>query len=60
MAGGERRFYLELAEKLGMTKRELLSRVTSHEITEWIVLWKLRAQEREAAQSRSGRRGRRR
>lgn len=48
MGGGETRFYLELAEKLGMTKAELLSRISSHELTEWIVLWKLRAQERQA------------
>lgn len=61
MAGGERRFYLELAEKLSMTKAELLSRISSVELTEWMVLWKLRAQEREAANSKSGRgrRGRR-
>lgn len=45
MAGGERRFYLELAEKLGMTKSELLSRISSAELTEWMVLWKLRSQE---------------
>lgn len=48
MGGGEGRFYLELAEKLSMTKAELLSRITSAEITEWIVLWKLRAQEAKA------------
>ncbi len=49
MGGGEQRFYLELAEKLGCTKAELLSRISSRELTEWIVLWKLRAQERQAA-----------
>lgn len=57
MARGEARFYLELAEKLGMTKAELLTRITSAELTEWMVLWKLRAQEQEA---RSGGRARRR
>lgn len=48
MLGGEARFYLELAESLGMTKQELLTRMTSAELTEWIVLWKLRNQERAA------------
>ena len=48
MGGGERRFYFELAEKLGCTVEELLHRITSAEITEWIVLWKLRAQEAKA------------
>lgn len=28
-----------------MTKGELLSRMSSAEITEWMVLWKIRAQE---------------
>ncbi len=49
MGGGERRFYFELAEKLGCTVEELLARVSSKELTEWIVVWKLRAQERQAA-----------
>jgi hypothetical protein len=61
MAGGEARFYLELAESLSMTRAELLSRMSSAELTQWIVLWKLRSQEREAARASSGgRRGRRR
>lgn len=52
MGGGEQRFYLELAEKLGCTKAELLSRISSAELTEWIVLWKLRAQESKARSRR--------
>ncbi len=60
MARGEARFYLELAEKLAMTRDELLTRITSAELTQWMVLWKLRGQEREAANNRTGsRRGRR-
>lgn len=31
-----------------MTKAELLSRMSSSEITEWIVLWKIRSQEEAA------------
>jgi hypothetical protein len=46
---------MELAERLGMTERELLSRMSSREITEWKVLWTIRAQEREAASSKGRR-----
>ena len=56
MARGEGRFYLELAEKLSMTKAELLSRISSAELTEWMVLWKLRAQEQKQSQGGRGRR----
>lgn len=48
MEGGEARFYLELAEALGKTEEELLGSISSAEITKWIVLWKLRAQEAKA------------
>lgn len=50
MRGGEARFYLELAESLGMTKKELLTRMDSAEITEWKVLARLRQQERKTRQ----------
>lgn len=36
MAQPQRRFYFRLAERLGMTVRELLSRTTSAELTEWM------------------------
>jgi hypothetical protein len=47
---------MELAERLGMTKRELLGRMSSREITEWKVLWTIRAQESKAARSGGSRR----
>lgn len=44
----EQRFHLELAQSLGMTRDELLDRMTSKEISEWMALGLLRAEEREA------------
>ena len=43
----EARFHLELAESLGMTRGELLDRMSSKEMSEWLALWSLRADERE-------------
>jgi hypothetical protein len=54
----ERRFLLELAEKLGRTLQELLYGsdtfvpITSAEIVEWAALHKLRAYEAEQASKR--------
>lgn len=48
----ERRFYFDLARELGMTVAELLSRISSAELTEWAGLYELERRERErAAQS---------
>ena len=62
----EERFYLKMAEKLGMSKTDFLAKHTSAEITEWIAEEKIRAFEHKQAldkqkQQRSvkGRRGRR-
>jgi hypothetical protein len=44
----ERRFYFELARELGMTVAELLARISSRELTEWAVLYRIEAEEREA------------
>jgi hypothetical protein len=37
---------MELAEKLCMTKAEVLMKMSSYELTEWIVLYQIRAEER--------------
>lgn len=50
MVNPERRFYFTLASRLGMTVRELLSRVTSMEITEWMAIFQIEKSEREHAQ----------
>lgn len=42
MLGGERRLYFELAEKLGMTVEDMLNRMSSRELTEWIELFRIR------------------
>lgn len=41
MARPERRFYFRLAMALGMTVRELLERMDSLEIAEWLAFWEL-------------------
>jgi len=41
----ERRFYLELSERLGCTAAEMLARMSSRELTERIALEKIRFQE---------------
>jgi len=38
-----------------MTKSQLLSSITSEELTEWMGLWALRAEERERARKEQGR-----
>ena len=38
----EERFYLKLAETLGMSKSEVLLKHTSAEITEWMAEFKIR------------------
>jgi len=43
----ELRFHLELAENLGMTREELLSRMSSKEMTHWMALFAIRNEERE-------------
>jgi hypothetical protein len=55
----ELRFHLELAESLGMTREDLLSRMSSKEMTHWMALYTLRNEEREkAAKEAALRRGR--
>jgi hypothetical protein len=39
-----------------MTRDELLKRISSEELTEWIALYHLRAEEREQAQAQRARR----
>lgn len=51
-ASPETRFYLTLARELGMTKGELLTRMSSYELTEWMALYSMEAKEREAARNR--------
>lgn len=46
---------LFLAEKLGMTRRELLERIDSHEITLWQAEYQLRHWEWEQDQASRGR-----
>jgi hypothetical protein len=41
MARPERKFYFRLAAHLGMTVRELLSRLDSRELSEWIAYYNL-------------------
>lgn len=52
--------YFRLAESLGMTVGELLGRMSSAELTEWIAEFKLRAweAERERSKPKPARRGR--
>ena len=38
----ERYFHFALAEKLGMTVRELLKNIGSRELTEWIAYFKVK------------------
>lgn len=45
----ERRFYFALAEKLGMTVGELLRRMSSLELTEWMAYYRVKAAEEEQA-----------
>jgi hypothetical protein len=39
----ERYFYFALAEKLGMTVSEMLRKISSSELTEWMAFFKVRA-----------------
>lgn len=39
------RFVLELAERLKMTKAELMERMSAYEMQEWAALYELRAEE---------------
>ncbi len=49
----ERRFYFRLARDLGMTVGELLARMSSDELTEWIALYRIEHSEREQAAQRA-------
>ena len=49
----ERRFYFRLARDLGMTVAELLTRMSSTELTEWIALYRIEHSEREQAAERA-------
>ena len=50
LLAGERRFYYELAGELGgMTVEEMLDRMSAREIAEWLIVYKLRENEREKA-----------
>lgn len=40
-----------------MTKHQLLSQITGEELAEWMALWSLRADEREAAEWKRKRHG---
>ena len=56
----ERRFYFRLARELGMTVSELLNRMDSAELTEWVALYKLENEERAHAQQVAQNRARQR
>jgi hypothetical protein len=45
----ERRFYFALAEKLGMTVGELLGKISSKELTEWMAYYRIKQVEDEMA-----------
>ena len=49
----KRRFYFRLARDLGMTVGELLARMSSDELTEWIALYRIEHSEREQAAQRA-------
>ena len=59
----ERRFYFALAERLGCTVAELLARISSRELTEWMAYMRMEAKEaameRQRVDSLAGVRGRR-
>jgi len=42
-------FHFVLAEKLGMTVKEMLNRMTSKEYTEWLAFYKIRQVEENLA-----------
>jgi hypothetical protein len=48
-----RRFYFILAEKLGCTVGELLSRISSSEITEWVAHLSLMNEEEKVGRARA-------
>lgn len=56
-ANPESRFYFTLARELKMTKAELLQRISSEELTEWIALYRIEAKEMEEVrrQAKAGR-----
>ena len=49
----ERRFYFRLARDLSMTVQQMLSNISSYEITEWIAYYILEAEDQEAANKRA-------
>jgi len=49
----ERRFYFALARELGMTVKELLSKISSRELTEWKAFFELENAEMKNAEARS-------
>lgn len=49
----ELRFYFELAEKFHCTVNELLERMESYEITEWIAYYKIKEEERKKAEKKA-------
>ena len=53
----ERRFYFRLARDLSMTVQQMLSNISSYEITEWIAYYILEAEAQEAANKRAEMRG---
>jgi len=53
----ERRFYFRLARDLSMTVQQMLSNISSYEITEWIAYYILEAEDQEAANKRAEMRG---
>lgn len=54
-ANPEERFYLNLARELGMTRDEMLARISSVELTDWIALYRMEAKEMEEMRQRAGR-----
>lgn len=53
MARPERRFYFSLARELGLTVRQLLDNIDSHELSEWVAFFNI-GNKKSAGQEKKG------